>query len=112
MPRFTSNLHFEAELVLAVGRAADGPVPISSALGYISGVGVGCDLTRRDLQNEAKEKVRGCEGLTAEERSEDFTNTALTLRTNPPLRLASLVAEAAVGRLKGLRRFCACGRAG
>ena len=42
-PSATANLHFEAELVAAVGEG-----------GQIVGWAVGCDLTRRDLQSEAK----------------------------------------------------------
>ena len=58
MPRRTSDLHHEAELVLAIGKPSTGPVPVSIALSHISAVGVGCDLTRRDLQAVAKEKRR------------------------------------------------------
>ena len=46
-PTATSNLHHEIELVCAIG--ADGD---------IAGWAVGCDLTRRDLQAQAKEKGR------------------------------------------------------
>jgi fumarylpyruvate hydrolase len=46
-PSATANLHHEAELVVAIG---DG--------GRIAGWAVGCDLTRRDLQAEAKAKGR------------------------------------------------------
>jgi fumarylpyruvate hydrolase len=42
-PSATSNLHFEAELVAAIGEG-----------GRIVGWAAGCDLTRRDLQAEAK----------------------------------------------------------
>ena len=42
-PSATDNLHFEAELVAAIGED-----------GRIVGWAVGCDLTRRDLQAEAK----------------------------------------------------------
>ena len=42
-PSATDNLHFEAELVAAIGEG-----------GRIVGWAVGCDLTRRDLQAEAK----------------------------------------------------------
>lgn len=42
-PSATANLHFEAELVAAIGEG-----------GRIVGWAAGCDLTRRDLQAEAK----------------------------------------------------------
>lgn len=46
-PSMTTNLHHEVELVLALGTHAE-----------IIGWAVGCDLTRRDLQAEAKAKGR------------------------------------------------------
>ncbi len=49
----TSNLHFEVELVLAIGK---GGVDIAeaNAASHIWGYAVGVDLTRRDRQAEAK----------------------------------------------------------
>lgn len=46
-PSATSNLHYEVELVAAIGEG-----------GTIAGWAVGVDLTRRDLQARAKEKGR------------------------------------------------------
>ena len=46
-PSATANLHFEVELVAAIGEG-----------GTIVGWAVGVDLTRRDLQAQAKEKGR------------------------------------------------------
>ncbi|PZU56328.1 MAG: fumarylacetoacetate hydrolase [Brevundimonas sp.] len=46
-PSATDNLHYEAELVAAIGEG-----------GRIVGWAVGCDLTRRDLQAEAKKAGR------------------------------------------------------
>lgn len=50
-PSATANLHHEAELVAAIGPGKDGGVAIV-------GWAVGCDLTRRDLQAEAKKAGR------------------------------------------------------
>ncbi|WP_284876507.1 fumarylacetoacetate hydrolase family protein [Brevundimonas sp. MEB006b] len=50
-PSATANLHYEAELVAAIGPGEDGGV-------NIVGWAVGCDLTRRDLQAEAKKAGR------------------------------------------------------
>ena len=50
-PSATANLHYEAELVAAIGPSEDGGVAII-------GWAVGCDLTRRDLQAEAKKAGR------------------------------------------------------
>ena len=49
----TSDLHWEAEFVIAVGKEVASSSP-ESALASIYGFGVGNDLTRRDLQNKAK----------------------------------------------------------
>lgn len=54
-PPATSELHHEVELVVALGHdAADGVLPVDQAMALVYGVGVGLDLTRRDLQAEAK----------------------------------------------------------
>ena len=55
-PGATGDLHHEVELVVALGRDAAGEVPVASALDLVFGYGVGLDLTRRDLQAEAKDK--------------------------------------------------------
>jgi len=55
-PSVTHDLHHEVELVVALGTDADGIVSIDRALDLVFGYGVGIDLTRRDLQNYAKDK--------------------------------------------------------
>lgn len=55
-PGMTSDLHHEVELVVALDRDASGTIDMNSAMDYVFGYGVGLDLTRRDLQNTAKEK--------------------------------------------------------
>lgn len=56
-PPETENLHYEIELVIAIGRGganiAEADVP-----GHIWGASVGIDLTRRDLQLAARDKGR------------------------------------------------------
>ena len=56
-PSRTTNLHYEVELVLAIGKQAKA-VPLSEAQDCLFGYAVGIDLTRRDLQNEAKDAGR------------------------------------------------------
>ncbi len=56
-PPRTSNLHHEIELVIAIGRPGKN-IDLSRALDYIFGYAVGIDLTRRDLQAQAKDKRR------------------------------------------------------
>ena len=54
-PPRTANLHHEIELVIAIGRGGR-DVPATDALALIYGYAVGNDLTRRDLQAQAKAK--------------------------------------------------------
>ncbi len=54
-PPRTANLHHEIELVVAIGKAGAGLTP-DQALDLVYGYAVGVDLTRRDLQNAAKDK--------------------------------------------------------
>jgi fumarylpyruvate hydrolase len=54
-PPHTSNLHHEVELVVAIGKGGAGIVA-TDALAHVFGYAVGNDLTRRDLQAEARSK--------------------------------------------------------
>ncbi|HEY1531423.1 MAG TPA: fumarylacetoacetate hydrolase family protein [Galbitalea sp.] len=56
-PPQTRDLQFEIELVVAIGRTAES-VSAAEALDAVWGYSVGVDLTRRDLQNVAKESRR------------------------------------------------------
>jgi fumarylpyruvate hydrolase len=56
-PALTSNLHHEMELVVAIGRRGRN-IAAEDAAGHIWGYAVGLDMTRRDLQNEAKKLGR------------------------------------------------------
>lgn len=56
-PPDTQNLHFEGELVVAIGQTATQATE-GEALDHVWGYGIGNDLTRRDLQAEAKEMGR------------------------------------------------------
>jgi len=56
-PPATCELHHEVELVVALGRDAPaGELAVEDAQALVFGYGVGLDLTRRDLQAEAKAK--------------------------------------------------------
>jgi len=56
-PQATKDLHHEIEMVVAIGRdGAD--IPVAKALDHVFGYGVGLDMTRRDLQGEAKKMGR------------------------------------------------------
>ena len=54
-PPATSNLHHEVELVAALG-AGGRDIPVPQALDMIYGYAVGLDMTRRDLQAEARKE--------------------------------------------------------
>ena len=54
-PSATAELHHEVEMVLALG-AGGRDVPVERAAALVWGAGVGLDLTRRDLQAQAKAK--------------------------------------------------------
>ncbi len=55
-PSQTQNLHYEVELVVAIGK--DGKnIDVATATSHIFGYAVGLDMTRRDLQNEMKKSV-------------------------------------------------------
>ncbi|MCJ2094135.1 fumarylacetoacetate hydrolase family protein [Methylobacterium sp. J-072] len=56
-PPKTENYHFEVELVAALaGGGSD--IPVESALDHVYGYAIGLDMTRRDLQDEAKKLSR------------------------------------------------------
>ena len=56
-PPETANFHFEAELVIAIGKEG-AKVSEAQALDLVFGYAVGLDMTRRDLQFEARDKGR------------------------------------------------------
>lgn len=56
-PSATENLHFEGELVVAIGLGGRDITP-GDALGHVWGYAPGNDLTRRDIQAQAKEMRR------------------------------------------------------
>ncbi len=51
----SSNMHYEAELVVLIGRDAE-EVSAEDAMEYVGGYGVGLDMTLRDVQMDAREK--------------------------------------------------------
>jgi fumarylpyruvate hydrolase len=56
-PRQTQNFHYEAELIVAIGTAG-ADIAEDKALDHVWGYAVGNDLTRRDLQLQAREQGR------------------------------------------------------
>ena len=56
-PAMTKDLHHEIELVVAIGTGGKN-IPVEKALSHVYGYAVGLDMTRRDLQSEAKKMQR------------------------------------------------------
>ena len=56
-PLVTQDLQHEIEMVVAIGRAGVKRMP-ENALELVFGYAVGLDMTRRDLQNQMREKKR------------------------------------------------------
>ncbi len=56
-PTLTKDLHHEIELVVAIGQGGKN-IAAADALQHIWGYAVGLDMTRRDLQAEAKKQGR------------------------------------------------------
>lgn len=67
-PPLTENLHHEAELVVSIGREGF-RIRREEALDHVFGYAVGNDLTRRDLQFEARDKGRPWDWGKAFDRS-------------------------------------------
>lgn len=100
-PPITENLHYEIELVLAIGKDGSNISP-EDAKDYIWGAGVGIDLTRRDQQIAHREKGRPwdwgkafdnsaplaplvpCAEMTAEQR--EFSSGRIWLSVNGEMR--------------------------
>ncbi len=99
-PPRTAALEHEVELVVAIGaEAAD--VPADQAMGAVFGYAVGLDMTRRDLQAEAKKAGRPwdmakgfdqsapCGTITAADDAALQAGAAIWLRVNDQTRQAS-----------------------
>ncbi|RRD56184.1 FAA hydrolase family protein [Comamonadaceae bacterium OH2545_COT-014] len=87
-PPGTQNLHYEMELVIAIGQPAFRVTP-EQALACVWGYACGLDMTRRDLQNTAKQAGRPWSF------GKDFENAAVI----SALRPASQIGHPAAGRI-------------
>jgi fumarylpyruvate hydrolase len=103
-PQATSELHHEVEMVVALG--ADGrDLTAEAAAGLVWGYGVGLDLTRRDLQAQAKARSHPWDVAKAFDHSAPVSalvpadvatvepETALRLTVNGELRQQSTLGE-------------------
>lgn len=103
-PPKTQNYHHEIELVVAIGRGGSN-IPVGQALEHVYGYAVGLDMTRRDLQLEARDKGRPWEfgksfALSAPigplHRAQDvghLATAAITLTVNDQPRQSSDIAK-------------------
>jgi len=67
-PPLTADLHHEIELVVAIGKGGV-DIDAADALGHVFGYAVGLDMTRRDLQAQAKKAGRPWDWAKAFDRS-------------------------------------------
>ncbi len=67
-PPHSSNVHHEVEMAVAL-KAGGTDIPVDQALAHVFGYAVAVDMTRRDLQGEAKRTGRPWEIGKAFERS-------------------------------------------
>ncbi len=103
-PPKTMNFHHEIELVVAIGQGGC-DIPAERALDHVYGYAVGLDMTRRDLQLEARDKGRPWEfgksfarsaPIGALRRVQDIGHpqaAAITLTVNGQSRQSSDIAK-------------------
>jgi fumarylpyruvate hydrolase len=84
-PMATKDLHHEVELVVALGNGGAN-IPEAQAQGRVFGYAVGIDLTRRDLQAEAKELRRPWDMGKAFDRSAPVSALRPAARIGHPER--------------------------
>ena len=90
----SDDMHYEVELVLLIGRDADS-VGIDDAASFISGYGIGLDMTLRDVQLAAKKS--GNPWL----KSKGFRNSALVSEFVPSGEIGPWAALSISLRLNG-----------
>ena len=103
-PSKTSNLHYEMELVVAIGKGGK-DVTVEQAADMVWGYALGLDMTRRDLQGEAKKQGRPWEVGKAFDLSgpigpihpaasvKDINTAAISLDVNGETRQSSTIAS-------------------
>jgi fumarylpyruvate hydrolase len=96
-PPKTEDVHFEIELVVAL-KSGGTNIPVEKAMDHVFGYAVGLDMTRRDLQGEAKKLGRPweigkafehsapCGPIVPAEKIGSLTKGAVTLEVNGQLK--------------------------
>jgi fumarylpyruvate hydrolase len=82
-PQMTKDLHHEIEMVVAIGKGGS-DIAVEKALDHVFGYGVGLDMTRRDLQGEAKKMGRPWEMGKAFDNSAPCTALKTTAMVGHP----------------------------
>lgn len=102
-PPRTASLHHEVELVVAIGQGGSG-IAVEDAQDHVFGYAVGLDMTRRDLQDEAKERRRPWDvsksfdgaaplGAILRRREPPPANAAILLNVNGEVRQAGCIGD-------------------
>jgi fumarylpyruvate hydrolase len=103
-PSLTKDLHHEVELVVAIGKGGR-DIPAARAMDHVWGYAVGLDMTRRDLQGEAKKLGRpwdtgkGFEAsapigqLVPASRAKVGPDTTIELKVNGTVRQTSRIGK-------------------
>lgn len=86
-PSLTANLHHEAELVVAIGRTGR-EIAQQDAASHVWGYAAGNDLTRRDLQAEAKRMGRPWDWAKAFDASAPLSALRPAAQIGHPTRAA------------------------
>ena len=101
-PAHTQDFQHEMELVVAIGKGGS-DIGVDEALNHVWGYAVGLDMTRRDLQGEAKKLGRPWDTGKAFEHSApigpitpaaqagDIAQAAITLHVNGDVRQSSTI---------------------
>jgi len=96
-PVKSADVHHEIELVVAL-KSGGTNIAVEKAMDHVFGFAVGLDMTRRDLQTEAKNMGRPwevgksfeasapCNSLVPIERTGDLANGAIWLKVNGEVR--------------------------
>ncbi len=104
IPAASKDVHHEVEVVVLIGTGGKG-FSTEEAVDHISGVGIGIDLTARDIQSRAKEKghpwsiAKGFDGfaplsaLIAPQAVGDLTDLSLSLTVNGEVRQSGTTAN-------------------
>jgi fumarylpyruvate hydrolase len=103
-PPRTANLQHEIELVVALSKGGK-DIPVANALQHVFGYAVGNDLTRRDLQFEARDKGRPWDtgkafdhsapitAITPATQSGHFSKGGIWLKVNGDVRQQADIAD-------------------